>query len=72
MRLGLSLGYWGSGVPAHDLILARDADQLGYAVVWAAEAFGTDAVSVLGWLAGQTTSIDLGSAVMQIPARTQR
>ncbi len=70
MRLGLSLGYWGSGVPAHDLILARDADQLGYAVVWAAEAFGTDSVSVLGWLAGQTTSIDLGSAVMQIPARS--
>jgi F420-dependent oxidoreductase-like protein len=39
-------------------------------VVWAAEAYGSDTVSVLAWLAGQTQRIDLGSAVLQIPGRT--
>ena len=71
MRLGLSLGYqtpWST--PADHLALAKEADQLGYAVVWAAEAYGSDAPSILAWIAGQTERIDLGSAVMQIPART--
>ncbi|MPZ27676.1 MAG: LLM class F420-dependent oxidoreductase [Micromonosporaceae bacterium] len=71
MRLGLSLGYqtaWST--PADHLALAQEADRLGYAVVWAAEAYGSDAPSTLAWLAGQTARIDLGSAVMQIPART--
>jgi F420-dependent oxidoreductase-like protein len=71
VRLGLNLGYQtGSTTPAEQLALAREADRLGYAVVWAAEAYGSDSPSVLAWLAGQTERIDLGSAVMQIPART--
>lgn len=71
MQLGVNLGYqtrWSS--PADHLTVTRQADQLGYAVVWAAEAYGSDSPSMLAWLAGQTTRIDLGSAVMQIPART--
>ncbi|GGM29484.1 MULTISPECIES: LLM class F420-dependent oxidoreductase [Micromonospora] len=71
MRLGLSLGYqtaWST--PADHLALAREADRLGYSVVWAAEAYGSDSPSMLAWMAGQTERIDLGSAVMQIPART--
>jgi len=71
VQLGLSLGYqaaWTS--PAGHLALAQEADRLGYAVVWAAEAYGSDSPSMLAWLAGQTERIDLGSAVMQIPART--
>ncbi|HEV7713394.1 MAG TPA: LLM class flavin-dependent oxidoreductase, partial [Asanoa sp.] len=71
MRLGLNLGYqtaWSS--PATDLAMAQEAERLGYAVVWAAEAYGSDSPSTLAWLAGQTTTIDLGAAVMQIPART--
>lgn len=70
MDLGLSLSYWGSGLPTDDLTLAQEADRLGFSVVWAAEAFGVDAVSMLGWVAGQTRRIDVGSAVMQIPARS--
>lgn len=70
MRLGLNLGYWGAGNDADNLELARDADQLGYAVVWAAEAYGSDAPTVLAWIAAQTEQIDVGSAIMQIPART--
>ena len=70
LRLGLNLGYWGSGNDVDNLALAREADRLGYSVAWAAEAYGSDAVSVLSWVAAQTSRIDIGSAVLQIPART--
>src|SRR5256714_11325421 len=46
------------------------AEGLGYDSAWAAEAWGTDAVSVLGWLGASTTRIKIGSAIMQIPGRT--
>jgi F420-dependent oxidoreductase-like protein len=71
MRLGLSLGYqtaWTT--PADHLAFAQEADRLGFSVVWAAEAYGSDAPTILAWIAGQTTRIDVGTAVMQIPARS--
>jgi F420-dependent oxidoreductase-like protein len=70
MKLGLNLGYWGAGNDADNLELAREADRLGYSVVWAAEAYGSDAATVLAWVAAQTSRIDVGSAVFQIPGRT--
>ena len=71
MRLGLSLGYQAAWTtPADHLAMAQEADRLGFAVVWSAEAYGSDTVSMLAWMAGQTRQIDLGAAVMQIPART--
>jgi F420-dependent oxidoreductase-like protein len=70
VKLGLNLGYWGMGNDADNLALAREADRLGFSVVWAAEAYGSDAVTVLSWVAAQTTQIDVGSAILQIPART--
>jgi len=70
MRLALNLGYWGAGNDAENLELAREADRLGYACAWAAEAYGSDAATVLAWVAAQTQRIDVGSAVFQIPART--
>jgi F420-dependent oxidoreductase-like protein len=71
MRLGLNLGYqtaWTT--PGDHLALAQEAERLGFSVVWAAEAYGSDSPSMLAWIAGQTSRIDVGSAVMQIPART--
>src|SRR5438552_9557348 len=70
MRLGINLGYWGAGMDADNLELAREADRLGYSVVWAAEAYGSDAATVLAWVAAQTERIDVGSAIFQIPGRT--
>jgi F420-dependent oxidoreductase-like protein len=70
VRLGLNLGYWGAGNDADNLVLAQEADRLGYSVAWAAEAYGSDAATVLAWVAAQTERIDIGSAVFQIPART--
>jgi F420-dependent oxidoreductase-like protein len=71
MRLGLNLGYGTSAAQLHgNLALAAEADRLGYDVVWVAEAYGSDAVSMLGAIAVTTDRIHLGSAVMQIPGRT--
>ncbi len=71
VRLGLNLGYQSAWTtPADHLALAQEADRLGYSVVWAAEAYGSDSPSMLAWIAGQTDRIDIGAAVMQIPART--
>ena len=65
------MGYAGPGTSPHELIaLAQEAERLGYDSAWAAEAWGTDAVTVLTWLAATTKTIKVGSAIMQIPART--
>jgi F420-dependent oxidoreductase-like protein len=75
MRLGLTLGS-AAGAPAArpgglvDLDLVLEAERLGFDSVWAAEAYGSDAVSVLAWVAARTERIDVGSAVLQVPARS--
>jgi F420-dependent oxidoreductase-like protein len=68
MRLGLNLGYWGSS-PVDYVALAKEADRLGYHSVWTAEAYGSDAISPLVWLAAQTEKINVGTAIMQMTAR---
>jgi F420-dependent oxidoreductase-like protein len=71
MRLGLILGYWGLGLTAADqLAMAREAERIGYDSVWVGEAYGSDAATVLGWLAAQTSTIGIGSSVLQMPARS--
>jgi F420-dependent oxidoreductase-like protein len=71
VKLGFNLGYAPPGTnPAELVPLVRAAERLGYDSVWAAEAWGTDAVSVLAWLAASTSTIKVGSAIMQIPGRT--
>ena len=71
MRLGVMLGYFGAGTSAAEqLELVREAERLGYDSAWVAEAYGSDAATVLAWLAAQTGAIHLGSAVFQIPARS--
>ena len=71
MRLGLYLGYAPPGTNPTELVaLGVEAERLGFRSAWAAEAWGTDAVSVLAWLAATTTTLEIGSAIMQIPART--
>jgi len=70
VKLGLNLGYWGMGNDADNLALAREADVLGYSCAWAAEAYGSDAPTVLAWVGAQTERIGLGSSILQIPARS--
>jgi F420-dependent oxidoreductase-like protein len=70
MRLGLNIGYLGAGYAANGLELAMEADRLGYDVCWVAESHGSDAATMLAWVAAHTTRIDIGSSVFQIPARS--
>jgi F420-dependent oxidoreductase-like protein len=71
VRLGFYMGYAPPGTNPLELIeLAQEAERVGYDSAWAAEAWGTDAVSVLAWLAATTSTIKVGSAILQIPART--
>jgi F420-dependent oxidoreductase-like protein len=71
MRLGLHVGYWGLGVSGEEqLQLAKEADRLGYDSVWAAEAYGSDAATVMAWLACQTQNVKIASGIFQMPART--
>ena len=71
MKLGVNLGYAPPGTnPAELVPLVQEAERLGYDSAWAAEAWGTDAVTVLAWIAASTSRIKVGSAIMQIPGRT--
>jgi F420-dependent oxidoreductase-like protein len=69
MRLGLAIGYSGARM-ALDLPLIKEADRLGFHSVWSAEAYGSDAVTPLAWIAAQTERIHVASGIMQMPART--
>jgi len=69
MKLGLAMGYSGANLrmPIERIIRA---EKLGYDSVWSAEAYGSDAISPLAFIAAHTKRIRLGSGVMQLAART--
>ena len=69
MKLGLNLGYWGAG-GGDGVEIVKHAEALGYDSVWTAEAYGSDAVVPLTWVGAHTTKIKLGSAILQMPARS--
>ena len=69
MRLALGQGYSGATLsPDVDRVL--EAERLGYDSVWTAESYGSDAVTTIAWIAARTTRIHVGTAIMQIGART--
>jgi F420-dependent oxidoreductase-like protein len=71
LRLGVHIGYWGLGLSSTEqLELVQEAERLGYDSVWTAEAYGSDAVTILAWIAAQTERIKLGSAILQMPGRS--
>ncbi len=70
LKLGLQLGYWGSGPTPGFVELAQRAEQLGYDSVWTAEAYGSDALTPLAWIGASTERIRLGTAVCQLSARS--
>lgn len=69
MRLGLMVGYSGAKIGI-DMQAVLEAERLGFDSVWTAEAWGSDAVSPLAWIAAQTTKIRLGTGIMQLPGRS--
>jgi F420-dependent oxidoreductase-like protein len=69
MELGVHVGHW-QGDPVDVVRVARAAEALGYGSIWASEAWGSDAATILTWIAAHTERIDVGAGVFQIPART--
>jgi F420-dependent oxidoreductase-like protein len=69
MRLGIIAGYSGAQINL-PIDLIQEADRLGVYAVWTAEAYGSDAVTPLAWIGALTRNIRLGTAILQIPART--
>lgn len=69
MKLAINLGYWGPR-PALDMDLIHEVERLGYDAVYAAEAWGSDAVTVLSWVAARTDRIKVGAGILQMPARS--
>jgi F420-dependent oxidoreductase-like protein len=69
MKLGLQMGYWGQ-LPPDFIPLAQEAEKLGYDSVWTAEAYGSDAFTPLAWIGAHTERVKLGTAVVQMSART--
>jgi F420-dependent oxidoreductase-like protein len=69
MKLGFLLGYSGAQVtvPMESIL---EAENLGFDSAWVAEAYGSDAVSVSSWILSQTKKIKVGTAILQMPART--
>jgi len=69
VKLAINIGYWAGGAGT-DITFIEEAERLGYDSVWVAEAWGSDAVTVLAWIAARTSTIRVGSAILQMPART--
>ena len=69
MKLGLSIGYSGPQINV-PMALVQRAEALGYDSVWTAEAYGSDAVTPLAYLAAVTKRIKLGTGIMQLAARS--
>ena len=65
LKLGLQLGYWGSQPPRDTIALVQEAERLGFDSVWTAEAYGSDALTPLAYVAAHTSKIRLGTGICQ-------
>ncbi len=70
LRLGVMFGYWQAAPPADFVEIAQEAERLGFHSAWTAEAWGSDAFTPLAWIAAHTTTLKLGTSIVQISART--
>src|SRR6059058_5748497 len=70
MKLGLQLGYWGSGLPTHIPPAIAEAERLGFDSIWTSESYGSDAFTPLAWWGAATSQVRLGTNLIQLSART--
>ena len=70
LKVGLSTGYWSSGPPAGVVENVAAAERLGFDSIWTSEAYGSDALTPLAWWGASTTRLRLGTAIMQMAARS--
>src|SRR4051812_50129886 len=70
LKLGLNTGYWAGGPPPAAAEAVAEAEKLGFDSMWAAEAYGSDVLTPLAWWGSQTSKLNIGTAIMQMSART--
>jgi F420-dependent oxidoreductase-like protein len=70
LKLGFNTGYWSAGPPDGAPEAVAEADKLGYDSIWTAEAYGSDVLTPLAWWGAATENVRLGTAIMQMSART--
>src|SRR5882724_8029774 len=70
LKLGLNTGYWSAGPPPGVEEAVAEAERLGFDSMWAAEAYGSDVLTPLAWWGSQTSRLRIGTAIMQMSART--
>ena len=70
IKLGYNTGYWSAGPPAGAAEAIAEAERLGFNSIWTAEAYGSDALTPLAWWGARTSTLKLGTAIMQMSART--
>ena len=70
MKLGYSTGYWSAGPPEGAVEAIAECDRLGFEHIWTAEAYGSDALTPLAWWGAATDHVKLGTAIIQMSART--
>src|SRR3954462_676852 len=70
MKLGLNTGYWSAGPPAGAEESIAEAERLGFDSMWTAEAYGSDCLTPLAWWGARTSSLRLGTSIVQMSART--
>jgi F420-dependent oxidoreductase-like protein len=70
LKLGLNTGYWSAGPPPGAEEAIAEADRLGFDSIWTAEAYGSDVLTPLAWWGAATQNVRLGTAIMQMSART--
>jgi F420-dependent oxidoreductase-like protein len=70
VRLGYHTGYWAAGPPAGVTDAIAAAERLGFDSIWTAEAYGSDCLTPLAWWGAATSSVRLGTNIMQMSART--
>jgi F420-dependent oxidoreductase-like protein len=70
VKLGYSIGYWSSGPPANVTQVLAEAERLGFDSAWTSEAYGSDCLTPLAWWGSSTSTLRLGTNIMQMSART--
>src|SRR6476659_9039820 len=70
LKLGLNFGYWAGGPPPNAIEGLQEAERLSYDSCWTAEAYGSDCLTPLAWWGSHTERIQLGTALVQMSART--
>ena len=69
MKIGVTFGYSGAKFSI-DTEIIREVESLGYDSIWTSEAYGTDAITPAAWMLALTSRITVGTAIIQMPART--